>query len=270
MKHSYKKRVAVVTGAAGGIGKELCYGITKREGTVLALDRDEEGLKVLKEGAGTSKEKIFTYKLDITSYEDVKKTYEKIKEEHRTIDFLFNNAGAVHRSSFLKTDVSVFHRVMNVNLWGSVYMSQIFLPDLIQTKGAIAITSSVAGFAPLYGRSFYCASKFALHGAFESIRSELKDYGVDVCIVSPGFTKTGFEKAALGTDGNLLKRERTSVGKYDTPENVAGQILSAVEKGKKFTVLTSVGKLSLFLRKIFPGLYDIMMYRSLHSELENE
>ncbi|MCB1172682.1 MAG: SDR family NAD(P)-dependent oxidoreductase [Leptospiraceae bacterium] len=279
-KRSFHNKVSVISGAAGGIGTELCRGILAQGGTVIALDLDEAGLKALPAKLSTdgsleqppqsNPSRLHCYRIDLTNYARVQALYKKIKSRHPRIDYLFNNAGLVHRSSFLKTDVRVFRKVMDVNLWASVHLSKVFLPDLIESKGAIAITSSVAGFAPLYGRSFYCASKFALQGAFESIRSEVQHLGVDVCIISPGFTKTRFEQAALGVDGKRVTHARSTVGQYDTPEHVATEILAAVRRRRSFTVLSPIGQISWFLRRFCPACYSYLMRRTLASELNQE
>jgi short-subunit dehydrogenase len=81
---------------------------------------------------------------------------------------------------------------MGVNFFGSLYCTKAALDSLIERKGLIIVITSVAGFSPLYGRSGYAASKHALHGLFDSLRTELA-YGVDVMIVCPGFTATGYQ-----------------------------------------------------------------------------
>ncbi len=103
------------------------------------------------------------------------------------VDVLVNNAGITHRSAFATTDPAVLRRVMEVNFFGAMNLTHHALPHLLRSRGAIVAISSVAGFAPLIARTGYAASKHALHGFFESLRSEVRSQGVDVTLVCPSF-----------------------------------------------------------------------------------
>ncbi|MCX8006445.1 MAG: SDR family oxidoreductase, partial [Burkholderiaceae bacterium] len=121
------------------------------------------------------------------------------------IDVLVNNAGISHRSAFATTSPGVIRRVMEVNFFGAMHCTQAALPHLVASRGAIVVVSSVAGFAPLIGRTGYAASKHALHGFFASLRTELAPAGVTVTLVCPSFVATGIDRNALGGDGNPVR-----------------------------------------------------------------
>ena len=108
----------------------------------------------------------------------------------------------------------------------------------------IIVNESIAGVAPLLGRTGYSASKHALHGMFTSLRCELHRKGVHVMIVCPGFIKTNLQTRALGSNGKMASHEQTTVGKSDTTENVAKQIADGIVKKKSMLVLTFVGKIA--------------------------
>ena len=179
------------------------------------------------------------------------------------IDVLINNAGRTHLSFVDETDASVFRRIMDINFFGAVYVTQAALPSLQDRKGSIAVMSSVAGFAPLAGRSGYAASKHALHGFFESLRGEVAPQGVRVTMVCPAFTRTDIGASALGADGGPATQPRTVTGKALEPSAVAEAVFRGVAAGRRLVVLSPVGKLSLVLSRIAPRIFEFLMLRQL-------
>ena len=124
------------------------------------------------------------------------------------LDVLVNNAGITHRSPFQATQTEVLRRVMDVNLFGAIHLTRAALPHLKRTRGLIVALSSVAGFTPLIARTGYSASKHALHGFFESLRTELAPDGVGVMMVCPSFIATGIDRHALGPTGGKPRPTR--------------------------------------------------------------
>ena len=141
------------------------------------------------------------------------------------------------------------------------------LESLIKAKGIIIVNESIAGVAPLLGRTGYSASKHALHGLFTSLRCELRHKGVHVMIVCPGFIRTNLQTRALGGDGNIATHEQTKIGKEDTPENVAKQIVNGIIKRKSILVLTFMGKIGYLVSRFSPLLYEHLMTRKFKKEL---
>jgi NAD(P)-dependent dehydrogenase (short-subunit alcohol dehydrogenase family) len=184
------------------------------------------------------------------------------------VDVLINNAGITHRSAFAQTDGEVFRQVMGVNFFGALYCTQAALPSLMERDGQIIVVSSIAGFAPLLGRTGYAASKHALHGLFDSLRTELFDDGVDVFIVCPGFTRTGITTAALDGDGSATKHPQSTMGRISEPDEVAEAVFKSAQKNRRLLVLSPVGKLTRAITRVAPGLYEKLMARSMKKELE--
>jgi NAD(P)-dependent dehydrogenase (short-subunit alcohol dehydrogenase family) len=205
---------------------------------------------------------------DITDTEQVQSTMNSVREALGSVDVLINNAGIVHRSAFAETRPEVFRRVMEVNVFGALHCTQACLSDLVANRGLIIAVSSIAGLAPLYGRSGYAASKHAMHGLFESLGAELADAGVRVLMVCPSFVESGLEASTLGGDGKRVSRPRSKVGKLGNADEVAADVLKAAEAGRRRLVLTPVGKTSAVLSRLAPGLYERLMIRSLRSELD--
>ncbi len=257
---SFRDKVVVVTGGAGGIGRALCRRFQGAGAHVAAVDLDTDAL------AEVEREGVFALRCDVTSADDCEAAIAEVRKRWGGVDVLVNNAGLVHRSSFRDTDVDVFRRVMEVNYFGSINVTKAALESLISRRGFIIVTSSIAGLVPLYGRSGYSASKHALHGLFETLRSELEPE-VGVLMVCPSFTESGFEQRALDAHGGPVARGRSKVGNEATPESVADAVFDAAEKNRRLLVLSPVGKLAVWLSRISPALYQKNMVRKLASEL---
>ena len=129
---------------------------------------------------GSQVGRVVTCVADITDADACRLAAAHVVETLGGIDILINNAGRTHLSFLAETEAAVFRRIMDINFFGALHMTQAALPSLVGRRGAIGVLSSVAGFAPLSGRSGYSASKHALHGLFDSLRGELKDQGVSV------------------------------------------------------------------------------------------
>ncbi|MDA8134343.1 MAG: SDR family oxidoreductase [Desulfobacteraceae bacterium] len=263
-----KGRVAVVTGGASGIGLAVCRELAAHGAGIAMLDMDEAALgKAVKEFS-EKKFLILPLPCDITQEDSCKAAMDEVLNQFGRIDILFNNAGTTQRGLFEKTEIQVFKKVMDVNFFGALYCTKAALPALIKAKGIIIVNESIAGVAPLLGRTGYSASKHALHGMFTSLRCELRHKGVHVMIVCPGFIRTNLQTRALGCDGGIATHEQTTVGREDTPENAARQILEGIEKKKTMLVLTFMGKLGYLVSRLFPDLYERLMTSRFKKELD--
>lgn len=268
MNYKYlKNRVAVITGGASGIGLATCQELAEHGATIAMLDMDKNCLENCKKDFLDKGHEILAIECDVTKEDNCIDSINQVLNKFGHIDILFNNAGITQRGLFEKTDVNVFKKVMDVNFFGSLYCTKAALPSLTRSKGMILVNESIAGVAPLLGRTGYSASKHALHGMFTSLRCELRHKGVHVMIVCPGFIKTNLQTRALGSDGKIARHEQTTVGKSDTPENVAKQIVDGIVKKKSMLVLTFMGKLGYLVSRFFPLLYEHIMTRQFKKEL---
>ena len=160
------------------------------------------------------------------------------------------------RALLKDTSVDVIRKVMDINFFGAVYCTKNALNSLIERKGTIVGVSSIAGYRGLPGRSGYSASKFALQGWLESIRTELSGDGVHVMWVCPGFTASNIRNAALNEKGQAQGESPLDESSLMTAEKCADEILQAIRKHKRTLVLTFNGKRTVFLNKFFPSLTD--------------
>jgi len=263
----FKNRVAIITGGASGIGLATCKELAEHGARIAMLDMDRKSLESCKKSFLDRGHDIIALECDVTNDDACRDSINQVLNKFGQIDILFNNAGITQRGLFENTDVDVFKKVMDVNFFGSLYCTKAALPSLIKSKGIILVNESIAGVAPLLGRTGYSASKHALHGMFTSLRCELRHKGVHVMIVCPGFIKTNLQTRALGSDGKIAFHEQTTVGKSDTPENVAKQIANGIIKKKSILVLTFMGKLGYHVSRFFPLLYEHLMTRQFKKEL---
>ncbi len=268
MDYSYfQNRVVIVTGGASGIGLATCREFAKQGARIAMLDMDQDSLENCHKTFADKGYDILALKCDVTNENACQESINQVLNRFGQIDILFNNAGITQRGLFENTEINVFKKVMDVNFFGSLYCTKAALPSLIKSKGMIIVNESIAGVAPLLGRTGYSASKHALHGMFTSLRCELHRKGVHVMIVCPGFIKTNLQTRALGSNGKIASHVQTTVGKSDTPENVAKQIAYGIVKKKSMLVLTFVGKMAYLVSRFFPLLYERIMTRQFKDEL---
>jgi short-subunit dehydrogenase len=255
----FGNKVVIVTGGSEGIGKALIGLLIESGAKVATCGRQYDKLYALQ--LEYSQFMLHTMVCDVSNEEECRRFIKSTVETFGTIDILINNAGISMRSLFDVTETNVIRQLMDVNFMGAVYCTKEALPFIIERKGAIVGISSAAGYRGLPGRSGYSASKFALQGWLESLRTELMYTGVNVMWVSPGFTTSNIRNAALNSKGVSQGESVLDESKLMSAETCAKYILNAIEKRKRVLVLTFAGKLTVFLNKFFPSLADKLIYR---------
>jgi short-subunit dehydrogenase len=246
--------VVVVTGGTDGIGKAMVETLLVQGAKVATCARHHDKLYRLQSEFPSYP--IHTVLADVSIENDCRHFIESTIKVFGGIDILINNAGVSMRGLMKETDVDVIRRVMEINFFGSVYCTKFALNSIIERRGSIVGISSIAGYRGLPGRSGYSASKFALQGWLEALRTELLDDGVHVMWVCPGFTASNIRNAALNEKGAAQGESPMDEKKLATPEEVADDILKAIRKRRRTLVLTFTGKQTVFMNKFFPGWSD--------------
>ena len=250
----------VITGGAGGIGLALCARFQRAGARVALLDYDEEALQ----RAAARLHPDLTLQCDVTDAVGCHAAIDHVIRALGGIDVLVNNAGISHRSRFEDTELDVLHRVMDVNFFGSVHCTRAALPSITQRSGWIVAVSSVAGFAPLIGRTGYAASKHALHGFFDSLRAELAGTGVTVLVACPGYTDTGIRAKALDGLGTPMGADHRARRHQLDPDQVASEIVWAVVRRRRSARIGRLSRASWWVSRVAPAAYELLMRRTQH------
>jgi short-subunit dehydrogenase len=242
-------KVIVVTGAGGGIGRELVGQLLEKGAKVAAIIH-KSGLEEIKSLATVYGDNITTHIADLAQKDDVEKLPEEIIAVHGCVDGIINNAGIIQPfHSVNDLDYEQIQRVMDVNFYGTLYMCKSFLPHLLTRPEAhITNVSSMGGFLPVPLQSVYCASKAAVKMFTEGLNLELRNTNVGVTVVLPG-----------GVDTNLVRNSGVSTEGVDahsykmlSPKEAAAITIKGMEN-KKYQVLAgNDAKIMDFLYRLNP------------------
>lgn len=264
-----RDKVVVITGGSSGIGKALAETFGKNGSRILITGRKIEPLRETEAYLRELNIDVYSFQSDVSKEEDNQRMAEEATKHFGTIDILINNAGITMRALFEEVDLEVVKRVMDINFYGSLYATKYCLPQIIKNKGSVIGISSIAGFRGLPGRVGYSASKFALQGFLEVLRTEMLYKGVHVLTACPGFTTSNIRKTSLTKSGDIQGESPRDEEKMMSAEECARHIYNATRKRKKYLILTSQGKLTVFLNKFFPGFMDKMVYKVMAKEKDS-
>jgi NAD(P)-dependent dehydrogenase (short-subunit alcohol dehydrogenase family) len=266
-RREFTGRVVVVTGGGSGLGAAYARRFARAGAKLALLDVDFTSADALRAELAAAGAECLALRCDVREEAACREAVAAVLARFGRLDVLVHNAGISHRSAFRETSSAVYRRVMDVNFFGALFCTQAALPALLASGGLVIAVSSIAGVAPLHGRTGYAASKHAVQGFFSSLRSELAPQGVDVLIVCPGFTATGIATAALDGDGRVTAHPQSTVGRLATPESVAEAVFRAASRGRSLLVLSAAGKAAFLLSRLHPALYERLMARALRKEL---
>ncbi|WP_316746384.1 SDR family oxidoreductase [Pedobacter gandavensis] len=247
-----KDKVIWITGASSGIGEALVYAYNDQGAKLIISSRNRDELFRVK-GNCKSKMNVHVLSLDL---ENTDALAEKATEAIRIfgkIDLLINSGGISQRGLALETDLAVEQRLMNVNFWGTVALSKAVLPVMIANGGGhIVCISSLVGKFGTKLRSAYSASKHALHGYFDSLRSEVYDQGIHITLVCPGFIKTNVTLNALTPSGTPQGTMDAAQEAGMLPEICAQMIVKAVKLRKEEVYIGGKEVKGVWLKRFFP------------------
>ena len=255
----FEGKVAIVTGASSGIGLATATLLAKYQAKVVLAARSEDKLDEVRKDLSQYTE-VISVKTDVSVESDCRNLIQETVKKFGRIDILINNAGISMRAMFKDLDLNVIRRLMDVNFWGTVYCTKYALPYLLESKGSIVGVISTAGYKGLPGRTGYSASKFAINGFLDTLRSEHLYDGLHVMIYAPGFTASNIRKTALMADGSQQGETPREEGKMMTSERVAEIMLNHIRKRSRRATLTFTSKLLLMLTRLFPIMTDHMEY----------
>lgn len=254
---SHNNKTVLITGGTDGIGRALVLKYLALGANVVTCGRSQH--KILDLEADAPMGKLCVLNADVSVERDCQRLVVQAVQMFGGIDILINNAGISMRGLLEEGGVGiipVIKKVMDINFNGVVHTTVYALPYLIKSRGVIVGISSIAGYRGLPGRSGYSASKFALQGWLESIKTEVVDKGVHVMWVSPGFTASNIRNTALDHRGQAQGESPLDEGSLMDANTCADIIIDAVSKRKRTVVMTFQGKQTVFLNKFFPAFAD--------------
>jgi len=264
-----KDKVVIITGGSSGIGKALAEAFGKEGAKIVITGRNQQTLLQEAEQLKQGGIEVLPIVADVSIEKDNERMVAETISAYGKIDVLINNAGISMHAMFAEVDLAVIKKVMDINFYGTMYATKYALPYLLKSKGSIVAVSSIAGKRGLPVRVGYSASKFAVEGFMEGLRTELLKTGVHVLVACPGFTASNIRNVALSKTGDSYGESFRDEKKMMSAEEVALEILKAVKKRKRTILLTAQGKFVVFMNKWLPGLVDNLVYNQLSKEKDS-
>lgn len=235
--HDQTGKTAWITGASSGIGAALAQSFLASGGNCILSGRNVAALEAVADAAAAA-DRCLILPFDTADFAALPKMVEQALAFRGRIDVLVNNAGISQRSLAIDTDLSVYQRIIDIDLLAPIALSQAVLPQLLaQGAGQLVMISSVAGKAGVPLRTAYCAAKHGLIGYSDALRSEVAGQGVNVLVVAPGSVRTNVSRNALSGDGQARGVSDAAIDNGIDPNEVAAQIWAAVAEGKREIVI---------------------------------
>jgi len=262
MANFYSGKVIWVTGASAGIGEAMVKAFAKKGAVVVLTARREEELKRVQKEAGLNDSNSLILPLDLYHTEGIKPAAEKIKQKFSHIDILVCNAGVSQRSLVKDTSIEVDRKLMDLNYFSAVALTKAVLPDMIdRQQGNFIVISSVMGKMSIPLRSAYCASKHALHGFFDALRSEVFKDKIKVTVICPGYVKTDVSVNAITGDGSSHGKMEEGQAKGISPERCARRILQVVKRNREEVYIGGKEILTPQVKRYFPRFFSAVIKR---------
>jgi short-subunit dehydrogenase len=261
MGREIRGSLVLITGASTGIGRAAARQLVERGARVIGVARTIDRLRQLADELG-GETRFVPIEADVTDARAMQDLAERVLAELGLPDVVVANAGIALDARFENTTDDALRRVFEVNVFGLVRTVRPFVPGMVERgSGRILFISSIVGKRGIPYYSAYSASKFALHGIAEALRTELFGSGVTVGLVCPSSTETELNERAL-REGPRQRRVRP---RRHSAESVAAAIVGMAASDRREVVLSTEAKLLALGSRLFPGLIDRLLARMLSS-----
>ena len=264
-KDVFRGQVVIVTGASTGIGKWLALLLASQGAKVAIAARRAERLEEVAQEFRSRDGEVLVIPTDVGDEAQCKNLIEKTVATFGRLDMLINNAGLAVAALLREyVDLHLFRHVMDVNFYGAVHCTYYALPYLMQSKGRIVTVSSLGGKGGLPYNTSYTASKYALHGFYDSLRMEMQPHGVSVSVICPYWVVTEFHEALLDKNGMPRGKQGRALytPKMMTAERCAEIILEAAYKRKR-ELLMGPGGLLVWIKLLAPNFLDRLAIKTI-------
>lgn len=259
---TFQYKVIVITGSSQGIGKAIAIEFIKNGAAVVINGRNRNKLLKTTEELKSLGGRVLAFCGDVSKPDQAQDLILKTIEHFGKLDILVNNAGISMKGNLADLASSVYKKVFDINVLGSVNMCKSALPFLRESIGSIVFISSVAGIRGIPGFSAYSSSKMALKAIAQSLRIEEADSGIHVGLMYVGFTQNEREKRTLDADGSLVIVDERKGFKVQSRRDVAQAVLNNIKTRTFITTLSSLGKLNQIMQKVAPNLVEKILIKN--------
>lgn len=258
---SLKNKTVWITGASGGIGKEMAIQMANAGAKIILTARSVEKLNAIKDSLKGDGHLICP--MDLSKTEEIPSTVKKVVAKAKTIDVLVNNAGISQRSLAKDTQLEVDRKIMELDYFSKVILTKSLLPHMIENQqGLIVSISSVAGKIGAPMRSAYCAAKHALIGFMDVLRAELHADNIKVMVVTPGSVQTDISKNALEGDGKKHNVTDPMIANGIPVDVCVKKIIGGIHKETpELMIAQRRERMAVYVRRFYPALLFKMMTR---------
>ncbi|MBA2706243.1 MAG: SDR family oxidoreductase [Gemmatimonadaceae bacterium] len=255
--------VAVITGASAGIGLEIARQLARRGAFLVLAAREATLLESAASACRQLGARVISVPTDVSKRDHCERLIHAAVAEFGRIDTLVNNAGISMHARFDElSDLEAVDRITGINYLGSVYCTFYALPHLKKSSGRIVAVSSLAGRNGVPTRTIYSATKHAMAGFFDSLRIELREDGISVTVVYPGFVATDIAERAIGPNGQPLGTRPVSNRNVMSAEECARLTLDAAAARRREVVMTGRARIGMLLKAFAPGIVDNIAERA--------
>ncbi|HUQ47361.1 MAG TPA: SDR family oxidoreductase [Gemmatimonadaceae bacterium] len=257
--NDFRDNVVIITGASAGIGLEVARQLSAQGAKLVLAAREPVLLEAAAASCTGLGAHVIAVPTDVGDSEQCRRLIDTAVQNFGRIDTLINNAGiSMHARFDQLSDVHAVDRITRINYLGSVYCTWYALPHLKGSRGRIVGVASITGKTGVPTRTLYAGTKHAMAGFFDSLRIELKDEGVSVTMVYPGFVATDIAQRALGPDGQPLGKRPVDKGKVMQVDDCARQIIDAAGKRTREVIMARRARLGMLLKVFAPERIDAM------------
>jgi len=251
-----KDKVALVTGAASGIGQALAIGLAQEGAQVVLADVNEEGMEDTRQEIEKLGGKALAVRADVADAQDVKALCDKAVNEMGGVDILANVAGIGISADISDMEIEDWNRILGINLFGPIHTINCLLNQMVERgSGHIVNVASGCGLVALPTLGGYNTSKFGLVGLSETLRAETARHGIGVTVVCPGAVKTNIFNAAKFKNYDVRGLVDVVVERFGwTPERVARLTIKGMKRNRALLALSPMTWMAYYTKRIFPPL----------------